>query len=68
MKINNTFRTLQGGLLLALGLLLTTVCPVQASYESTVLNDHPLAYYALDLTIDNNGTAIRQQPPRSKNS
>jgi hypothetical protein len=57
MKINNIFRTLQGGLLVAIGLLLTTVSSVQASYESTVLNDHPLAYYALDLTIDNSGTA-----------
>jgi hypothetical protein len=56
MKINNIFRTVQGGLLVAIGFLLTSVCRVQASYESTVLNDHPLAYYALDLTIDNSGT------------
>jgi autotransporter-associated beta strand protein len=30
---------------------------VQADYKGTVLNDNPVAFYALDLTIDNSGTA-----------
>ena len=44
-------------LLATLGLLLLTIAAGRASYESTVLNDHPLAYYALDLTVDNEGIA-----------
>ena len=42
---------------LVIGLLLTIVLSARADYQSTVLGDHPLAYFALDLTIDNNGIA-----------
>ena len=55
--MNNMLRRLQDRFFLIIGLLLTAVYPVRASYESTVINDHPLAYYALDLTIDNSGKA-----------
>ena len=39
------------------GLLLMTVFSARADYKSTVLSDQPVAYFALDLTIDNSGTA-----------
>jgi autotransporter-associated beta strand protein len=57
MKINNTIHCLHGRFLVTTGLLLATVFSVRANYESTVLNDHPLAYFALNLIIDNSGTA-----------
>jgi hypothetical protein len=38
-------------------LALLTMTSVRADYKSTVLNDNPVAFYALDLTIDNAGTA-----------
>jgi hypothetical protein len=57
MKIQNSNYRLYGKFLIAIGLMLMAVVTVRASYQSTVLNDHPLAYYALDLTIDNSGTA-----------
>ena len=57
MKIDNVLRCLDGRFLIAIGLLLTTVVSVRADYKSTVLGDNPLAYFALDLTIDSGGTA-----------
>jgi hypothetical protein len=57
MKKQNSIHRLYGKFLIAIGLMLMAVVTVRASYQSTVLNDHPLAYYALDLTIDNSGTA-----------
>lgn len=57
MKTDNVLRCLPGRLLIAVGLLLTTLFSVRAGYESTVLGDNPLAYFALDLTVDTNGTA-----------
>ena len=58
MKTNSPIRCLQGRFLMAFGLLLTTVFSVHATfYENTVLTDQPLAFYPLDLTIDNNSVA-----------
>jgi autotransporter-associated beta strand protein len=37
--------------------LTLTAITARADYQAAVLNDSPLAYYALDLTVDNTGTA-----------
>ena len=57
MKIQNSTNRLRCRFLATIGLALMSIINVHADYQSTVLNDHPLAYYALDLTIDNSGTA-----------
>ena len=56
MKKSNTLRSVPGWLPVICFVLMTVVS-ARANYESTVLADHPIAYYALDLTIDNSGTA-----------
>lgn len=56
MKKSNTLR-LFSGWLPVFGLVLAATTSVRADYQSTVLADHPIAYFALDLTIDNSGTA-----------
>src|SRR5260221_10091078 len=43
--------------LIASASVLIAIIPARANYQSTVLGDNPIAYYALDLTIDNAGTA-----------
>ncbi|HWY31588.1 MAG TPA: LamG-like jellyroll fold domain-containing protein, partial [Candidatus Acidoferrum sp.] len=40
-----------------IGLLLMTMTTVRADYQSSVLTDNPLAYYALDASVVNNGIA-----------
>ncbi len=57
MKKQNSNHSLIGGLFAVVGLMLVTVVPALADYQSTVLGDHPIAYYPLDLTVDNSGTA-----------
>ncbi|HMD55467.1 MAG TPA: hypothetical protein VKJ65_13040, partial [Phycisphaerae bacterium] len=57
MKIQNSIHRLYGKFLIAIGLMLMTVVSVRANYQSTVLGNNPLAYYALNLIIDNSGTA-----------
>ena len=57
MKINRPLRRLYGWFAIPLSLLLLVVATAHADYKSTVLGDNPIAYYALDLTIDNSGTA-----------
>lgn len=56
MKKSNTLRFVPGWLPIA-GLALLAASSARADYQSTVIADHPIAYFALDLTIDNNGTA-----------
>lgn len=56
MKKTNTLRSVPGWLPI-IGLALIAAVSARADYKSTVLADHPIAYYALDLTIDNSGTA-----------
>ena len=57
MKIQNSTRCRYGRLLAAIGFMLVAAVAARADYKSTVLADHPIAYFALDLTIDNSGTA-----------
>ena len=57
MNTKNSIHRLYGRFHIAIGLMLMTVVSVRADYQSTVLNDHPLAYYALNLIVDNSGTA-----------
>ena len=60
MKTQNSTRCLYGRFLIVIGLmLLMAVITVRANtaYETTVLGDNPLAYFPLDLTIDNAGVA-----------
>ncbi|MDB6021716.1 MAG: hypothetical protein JWQ04_1573, partial [Pedosphaera sp.] len=57
MKIyNSTTLSVCGRFLTAIGLLLTTMATVRADYQSIVLGDTPLLYYALDPSVTN-GTA-----------
>ena len=55
MKIKCTIRCLYGRFLITAGLTLITVGSAQASYQSTVQADNPMAYFALD-TIDPGGS------------
>jgi autotransporter-associated beta strand protein len=57
MKQSNTLHSICGRLSVAVGLVLMTIASARADYKNTVLADSPIAYYALDLTIDTNGTA-----------
>jgi hypothetical protein len=57
MKIQNSTRSFYGRFLTAIGLMLmTAVTVVRAGYQSTVLGDNPLVYYALTSDVTN-GTA-----------
>jgi len=57
MKIyNSTTISVCGRFLTAIGLLLMTMVTARADYQSTVLGDTPLLYYALDSSVTN-GTA-----------
>jgi hypothetical protein len=55
-KYNSTTLSICGRFLTAVGLLLMTMVTVRADYQSTVLGDTPLLYYALDSSVTN-GTA-----------
>src|SRR5258708_33928867 len=57
MKKQNSTRRLCFRALFTAALALIVTVNARAGYQSTVLGDNPLAYYALDLTIDNSGTA-----------
>ena len=57
MKIPTLIRCHYVRLLAVIGLLLIAAVTTRADYKSTVLGDKPIAYFALDLTIDNSGTA-----------
>jgi autotransporter-associated beta strand protein len=58
MKIKNTIRCLYGRFLIIAGLTLITVGSAQASYQSTVQADNPIAYFALDtISAGGSGTA-----------
>jgi concanavalin A-like lectin/glucanase superfamily protein len=56
MKMQSSTDCICGRFLVAVAFVLTTVIPVHADYKSTVLGDNPIAYFALDLTVDNSGT------------
>lgn len=55
MKTLNATSSLYGRFLTAIGLMLMTVITVRADYQSTVLNDHPLAYYPINSSVDPTG-------------
>ena len=57
MKTLNKIHRQTGGALAALVLMSMAATVARADYKATVLNDKPLAYFALDLTVDNAGTA-----------
>lgn len=54
MKIQNSTYRKGGWYLATLAFTMMTVATVRADYQSTVLNDHPLAYYPLNLAVDTN--------------
>jgi hypothetical protein len=56
MKTQNSIHRLYGKFLIAIGLMLMTVVTVRADYQSTVLNDHPLAFYPINSSVDPTGT------------
>src|ERR1700748_2478723 len=55
-SLNPPYRR-SGWLFTAVGLLSLAAFSARADYQSTVLADKPIAYFALDLTVDNGGTA-----------
>jgi fibronectin-binding autotransporter adhesin len=57
MKTQNSTRHNCGWFLTAIGLMLITTATVHANYQSTVLGDNPLAYYALNPAVDGTSTA-----------
>ena len=59
MKSQIPLPILRGTLLTAIGLMLMTAVTVRGVdlYQSTVLNDHPIAYYPINLTVDDTGSA-----------
>jgi hypothetical protein len=57
MKKSTALCRLGGQIPAAVVLVLMTVSVAHADYKSTVLGDNPIAYFALDLTIDNNNVA-----------
>jgi autotransporter-associated beta strand protein len=57
MKTQNLICRFCGWLFTATGLMLMTATTVHADYQSTVLADNPLAYYALNPAADGTSTA-----------
>jgi autotransporter-associated beta strand protein len=57
MNTHNSTRRFCGWFFTAIGLALMTTVTVRANYQSTVLADNPLAYYALNPAVDGNSTA-----------
>lgn len=57
MKRTNTLLSYCRRLSVVAALALITTVSARADYQSIVLADKPIAYYALDLTVDNSGTA-----------
>src|SRR6201993_1674361 len=57
MRKSHTHHSICGRLPVVVGLALMTVASARADYKTTVLADKPIAYYPLDMTIDNNGIA-----------
>jgi hypothetical protein len=56
MKIQNPTNRLCGRFLATVALALTAAFTVRADYQSTVLNDHPLAFYPINSSVDPTGT------------
>lgn len=56
MKIQNSIHSFCGRFLTAIGLMLMTAATVRADYQSTVLNDLPLAFYPINSSVDPTGT------------
>jgi hypothetical protein len=56
MKTTNLTFCRYGRSLITIGLMLMTVVTVRADYQSTVLNDHPLAFYPINSNVDPTGT------------
>src|SRR5436190_2037620 len=57
MKRKYSVRRLSGWSALAAASMLATASTARADYQSTVLADHPLALYPLNLDVDTSGTA-----------
>ena len=57
MKTLTAIHRRTGGALAAVVLMSMASTVARADYKATVLGDNPLAYFALDLTVDNAGTA-----------
>ena len=60
MKTQSSIHFLYGRLLAVIGLALMTAVTVRGVdlYQSTVLGDHPLAYYPINATVDNDPVSI----------
>jgi Concanavalin A-like lectin/glucanases superfamily len=56
MKTQNQTKRLCGRFLTTVALALTMVITARADYQSTVLNDHPLAFYPINSSVDPTGT------------
>jgi hypothetical protein len=56
MKTQNSSRSPYVWLFAAIGLMLMPLVAVSADYQSTVLGDHPLAYYPINSDVDPTGT------------
>jgi hypothetical protein len=56
MKIKNPTNRLCGGFLATVALALAAAFTARADYQSTVLNDHPLAFYPINSSVDPTGT------------
>ena len=52
MKIQKTIKHLCGRFLATVALTLTAVITARADYQSTVLADHPLAFYPINSSVD----------------
>src|ERR1700744_1622711 len=57
MNNPKTTRHYGGQLLVAAGLMLASVVAARADYQSTVLNDNPIAFYALNPASDPSSTS-----------
>ena len=55
MKIQNPTNRLCGRFLATVALALTAVFTARADYQSIVLNDHPLAFYPINSSVDPTG-------------
>jgi fibronectin-binding autotransporter adhesin len=56
MKTQTSSNRILCRFLAAVGLALMSIISVRADYQSTVLGDHPLAFYPINATVDPTGT------------
>jgi fibronectin-binding autotransporter adhesin len=68
MKIQNSIHRHYGRFPIPIGLMLITVVSVRANYQSTVLSNNPLAYYALNITNNSGGGTATDLSGNGNNS